>query len=580
MDRQVPGFEPIIMPLGASQAGAGWGLPSPWPASQPGPGRPRATPRPVPHRRCRVAEHPAGHPADRRGPADARSRRGSPADALHLGEEPDWLKALRDPAPVGATAVPEPVEVAEAATEPEVAEAEVAEPEVVEPEVVDAEIVEATPVEADPQEADAADVVDAEVVELDVTDAVVPETGEPDTVGPADPTPGPPVVEVAAPATPAPARPPPTSRPTPTRSDDRDWLSITRDPGARHVAQSPLSPSPPPQSPPPQSPPPQSPEPTAPVRRRPRVDRLRGPAQVTQVSEPAADPVWDSGCRAAEEADRRARARTGGRVSATRSPPQSPRSPQVWTPNPSCTGSPRPGQRPHPHPSGLPSPSCAGSPRPGRRPRTRTRARAADRRAPGRPGRSAPAPETAAAAVVPTTPRGTGHRDPGRRSTREGPRRGRGPPHDPHHADDVDARRPRVQAPHGDPQPVDGGLRGRDRDTAYLARAAYREPDQTSIAIAAIAAFATAVIWAIRATTVTRLTVRNGQLEVARDGRPHAFDLTSAYTPVEFVGTPGERGWKALFVRRGMPPFVLTSSVVDPEEFTRVVRFYRPGDPT
>jgi hypothetical protein len=115
--------------------------------------------------------------------------------------------------------------------------------------------------------------------------------------------------------------------------------------------------------------------------------------------------------------------------------------------------------------------------------------------------------------------------------------------------------------------------------TAYLARGVYEDPTQSAVAMAAVAGFITAVIWALRATTsVTRLTVRDGQLEVARGSGTFSIDLTQRDTPLELVGTPGQRGWKALYLRNGQPPFEITPAMVDPVEFTRVVRHHRPAE--
>ena len=87
----------------------------------------------------------------------------------------------------------------------------------------------------------------------------------------------------------------------------------------------------------------------------------------------------------------------------------------------------------------------------------------------------------------------------------------------------------------------------------------------------------TLFVWAVRAgSAVATLTVRGGQLEILRGGSRHRFDLASHYTPIDIVGEPGRRGWKVLFHRRSMAPYVVDASMVDPVEFTRVVRHYRP----
>ncbi|WP_160004782.1 hypothetical protein [Nocardioides sp. AX2bis] len=92
-----------------------------------------------------------------------------------------------------------------------------------------------------------------------------------------------------------------------------------------------------------------------------------------------------------------------------------------------------------------------------------------------------------------------------------------------------------------------------------------------------IAVALTLVLWAVRSSTsVARLAVEGGQLTVTRNGETWRCDLASRATPIEVVGTPGRRGWKVVFARRGRPPYVVDSSVVDPAHFTRVLAHYRP----
>ena len=54
------------------------------------------------------------------------------------------------------------------------------------------------------------------------------------------------------------------------------------------------------------------------------------------------------------------------------------------------------------------------------------------------------------------------------------------------------------------------------------------------------------------------------------------FDLASPYTLLEVHGRPGQRHWKVLFPRRDLPPYKIDRSVVDPHDFMRVLRFFRP----
>jgi hypothetical protein len=86
------------------------------------------------------------------------------------------------------------------------------------------------------------------------------------------------------------------------------------------------------------------------------------------------------------------------------------------------------------------------------------------------------------------------------------------------------------------------------------------------------------MVWAIRGgASVTTLEVHQGQLQVIQQGGRFIFDLSSQYTRFEVHGEPGHRGWKVLFPRRGMAPFTVDASMVDPDDFMRVLRFFRPS---
>lgn len=106
---------------------------------------------------------------------------------------------------------------------------------------------------------------------------------------------------------------------------------------------------------------------------------------------------------------------------------------------------------------------------------------------------------------------------------------------------------------------------------------AKQDPSTLNLGIAGTLGVLTMVIWAVRAgSSIAHLSVTRGQLEILRGGGRNVFDLSSRYTPIEVIGNPGERGWKVLFLRRSMSPFVIDSSMVDPVEFMTVLRTYRP----
>jgi hypothetical protein len=106
---------------------------------------------------------------------------------------------------------------------------------------------------------------------------------------------------------------------------------------------------------------------------------------------------------------------------------------------------------------------------------------------------------------------------------------------------------------------------------------AYADPNTLSIGVASTLGVLLLVTWGIRAgTPLTRMAIKGGQLEVRQGGLHMKFDLTSHYTPIEVQGTPGRRGWRVLFGRGTLRPFVVDSSIVDPAAFTEVLRRYRP----
>ena len=114
--------------------------------------------------------------------------------------------------------------------------------------------------------------------------------------------------------------------------------------------------------------------------------------------------------------------------------------------------------------------------------------------------------------------------------------------------------------------------------SVYWIRLAVEVKDTATIGLSAIIVVATAMVWAIRAgASTTRLSVHYGQLEVVQQGARYVFDMASEYTHVEVRGEPGRRGWKVLFPRRGMAPFTVDASMVDPDDFMRVLRFFRPN---
>lgn len=84
--------------------------------------------------------------------------------------------------------------------------------------------------------------------------------------------------------------------------------------------------------------------------------------------------------------------------------------------------------------------------------------------------------------------------------------------------------------------------------------------------------------WAALSTKVEpiEVSVVRGLVYVKKGDSTHRFDVRSASTQVEQVGTPGDPDWELRFARRGMDPFVITASMVDAPDFVAQLRQWRP----
>jgi len=81
----------------------------------------------------------------------------------------------------------------------------------------------------------------------------------------------------------------------------------------------------------------------------------------------------------------------------------------------------------------------------------------------------------------------------------------------------------------------------------------------------------------ISRSSVARVLVNRGQIEVERPNGWRRYDLLSAATEVLMTGKPGHSGWKVELTAEDGSHCVLDESVVDPAGFVRVLRHYRPG---
>lgn len=92
---------------------------------------------------------------------------------------------------------------------------------------------------------------------------------------------------------------------------------------------------------------------------------------------------------------------------------------------------------------------------------------------------------------------------------------------------------------------------------AVLATAvAYGDPQPLAVALVLGLVVLLAMTWHLR-------TRRSGATVIVAGGA------------VDVIGLPGDRHWRVLFHRSGMAPYVVDASMVDPEEFMRVLHAQR-----
>ena len=92
-----------------------------------------------------------------------------------------------------------------------------------------------------------------------------------------------------------------------------------------------------------------------------------------------------------------------------------------------------------------------------------------------------------------------------------------------------------------------------------------------------IAALTVVLAWAAMRTRVEPIEVSivRGLVYVKKGESSYRFDVRSASTQVEQLGTPGEPGWELRFARKGMDPFVIDASMVEPVGFMAELRQWR-----
>jgi hypothetical protein len=112
--------------------------------------------------------------------------------------------------------------------------------------------------------------------------------------------------------------------------------------------------------------------------------------------------------------------------------------------------------------------------------------------------------------------------------------------------------------------------------TVLAAAVAYGDPRPVTVGLVLVLVGALLATWWFRSRHRTATVIATGsRLEIVRNGGRHVFDLARRDAPVDVIGRLGDRSWRVLFHRRGMAPYVVDASMVDPAEFMRLLHAHR-----
>lgn len=94
----------------------------------------------------------------------------------------------------------------------------------------------------------------------------------------------------------------------------------------------------------------------------------------------------------------------------------------------------------------------------------------------------------------------------------------------------------------------------------------------------AMLALTIGLAWGAARTRVVPVEVEvvRGVVYVKQGESTHRFDVKKPDTQVLVVGRPSDSDWAVHFPRRGMEPYVIDGSVVDPQSFLAELREFRP----
>ncbi|RHW23514.1 hypothetical protein D0Z08_29300 [Nocardioides immobilis] len=73
------------------------------------------------------------------------------------------------------------------------------------------------------------------------------------------------------------------------------------------------------------------------------------------------------------------------------------------------------------------------------------------------------------------------------------------------------------------------------------------------------------------------VSITRGVVYIKKGESSYRFDVRQDGTRVDMVGQPGDAFWQLRFHRKGLDDFVVDADMVEPHEFVRQLREYRPG---
>lgn len=106
---------------------------------------------------------------------------------------------------------------------------------------------------------------------------------------------------------------------------------------------------------------------------------------------------------------------------------------------------------------------------------------------------------------------------------------------------------------------------------------AYQNPTRINLGVAGALSLLLLIVAFRSPAGPTRLRITDGILDIHAGQSRYKFDLANPRVQLEMPYPPTSRRWRILIHRTGMAPFVVDASMADPQQFTEVMRQFRPN---